>query len=241
MKRLLLRAVLDIDDERRSVAHTLELSETRAFVATEEDLQPGAVIHLQLSFPRLVEPIHAVCNVIERAARGGPGESAGVLLTLEFEDSAERARLSHLLHALDEAAPATADQRDYRVLLVEDSKLIRDMFAFGIRKYFQGRESTLVVDHAGDGASAWTMLNDSAYDLAIVDYYLPMLDGANLVKRMRSSPKLRDVPIVAISVGGADAREATLAAGADLFLDKPLGLRDLFSTLERLNCQGPAR
>jgi DNA-binding response OmpR family regulator len=38
-------------------------------------------------------------------------------------------------------------------------------------------------------------------------------------------------PIVAISVGGRDAREATLSAGADVFVDKPLVFRDLFNTL----------
>jgi hypothetical protein len=45
-------------------------------------------------------------------------------------------------------------------------------------------------------------------------------------------------PIVAISVGGSDAREAAISAGADLFLDKPVVLRDLFRTLQVLSQQG---
>jgi CheY-like chemotaxis protein len=85
------------------------------------------------------------------------------------------------------------------------------------------------------------MLADGTYDLAIVDYYLPELNGAQLVKRMRAEPRLAAVPIVAVSVGGTEARDATLAAGADLFLDKPLVLKDLFATLERLNAHGAQR
>jgi two-component system sensor histidine kinase and response regulator WspE len=115
------------------------------------------------------------------------------------------------------------------------------MFSYGIRKYFRGRPGYVTVDHASDGAAAWQMLASASYDLAIVDYYLPVLDGAQLVQRMRSEPRLQSVPIVAISVGGSEAREATLAAGADLFLDKPLVLKDLFATLERLNAHGGQR
>jgi CheY-like chemotaxis protein len=58
---------------------------------------------------------------------------------------------------------------------------------------------------------------------------------------MRSEPRLAEMPVVAMSVGGSEARAATLAAGADLFLDKPLVLKDLFSTLERLNSHGASR
>jgi CheY-like chemotaxis protein len=127
------------------------------------------------------------------------------------------------------------------VLLVEDNHLISDMFSYGIRKYFRGKPGYVTVDHAADGARAWEMLSGGSYDLAIVDYYLPQLDGAQLVQRMRAEPRLATVPVVAVSVGGPEARDATLAAGADLFLDKPLVLKDLFATLERLNAHGAHR
>jgi FixJ family two-component response regulator len=42
------------------------------------------------------------------------------------------------------------------------------------------------------------------------------------------------MPVVAISVGGQDARDASMEAGADLFLDKPIVLVDLFDTLDKL-------
>src|ERR1022692_1256889 len=116
------------------------------------------------------------------------------------------------------AAPAL--RREYRVLLVEDNGLIRDMFAYGVDKYFRKNASSVVVDFADDAETAWEMLHASPYDLAIVDYYLPQSTGAQLVTRMRRDAALHGVPVVAISVGGAAARDASLEAGADLFLDK---------------------
>ena len=148
--------------------------------------------------------------------------------------------LRTVLATLAEAPHAEALE-GFHVLLVEDNNLIRDMFSYGIRKYFRGKPGYVTVDHAADGASAWKMLSSGTYDLAIVDYFLPELDGAQLVQRMRAEPRLATVPVVAVSVGGSTARDATLAAGADLFLDKPLVLKDLFATLERLNAHGAQR
>jgi CheY-like chemotaxis protein len=127
-----------------------------------------------------------------------------------------------------------APERTYRLLLVEDNLLIKDMFAHGLRRYFEGRGQQVTVDHASDGQEALAMLRAEKYDLVIVDYYLPVMDGAGLVARARQEPALAGLPIVAISIGGPEARDATLAAGADLFVDKPLVLRDLFALLERL-------
>src|SRR5690606_27482249 len=120
-----------------------------------------------------------------------------------------------------------------RILLVEDNGFIRDVFEYGLRVFFQAR-GAYTVAHADTVEVAWQRLAETSYDIAIVDYYLPAETGAALIERMRRDARLADVPIVAVSVGGRDAREASLAAGADLFLDKPLVFRDLFNTLRVL-------
>src|SRR5262249_36964132 len=90
------------------------------------------------------------------------------------------------------------------------------------------------LDVVGDAEGAWGMLRMKQYDLAIIDHFLPLQSGAELIAKMRSSLEHRAISIVAISIGGSDARERSMSAGADLFLDKPIVLRDLFSTLDRL-------
>ncbi|HXU74592.1 MAG TPA: response regulator [Polyangia bacterium] len=240
MKRILLRAEVHCDGQAPFVAHTLELSEGESFVETDVQLAVGTVVRLRLSFPRLVEPFSVVGRVTSCVASSAPGEPAGLELSIEPAGDADRAQLQTVLTTLAQEPGAEALE-GFHVLLVEDNNLIRDMFSYGIRKYFRGKPGYVTVDHAADGASAWKMLADGAYDLAIVDYFLPELDGAQLVQRMRAEPRLATVPVVAVSVGGAAARDATLAAGADLFLDKPLVLKDLFATLERLNAHGAHR
>jgi CheY-like chemotaxis protein len=64
-----------------------------------------------------------------------------------------------------------------------------------------------------------------------------MQTGSQLIARMRAEPGLSAIPVVAISAGGPDARAEAMAAGADLFLDKPVVLSDLFSTLDTLTAR----
>jgi CheY-like chemotaxis protein len=60
---------------------------------------------------------------------------------------------------------------------------------------------------------------------------MPVLQGASLMQMIRAEPHLRALPIVAVSGGGAGVRSECLAAGADVFLPKPLVFRDLLDTL----------
>jgi CheY-like chemotaxis protein len=240
MKRVLLRAEVESEGGASFVAHTLELAEDEAFIETDARLEVGTGVRIRLSFPRLVEPFVVVGWVTALTDATAPGEPAGLELAIAAATDEDAQTLQTVLTTLGEE-PTEEALAGFHVILVEDNNLIRDMFSYGIRKYFRGKPGYVTVDHAVDGASAWRMLADGSYDLAIVDYFLPELDGAQLVQRMKAEPRLARVPIVAVSVGGTKARDATLAAGADLFLDKPLVLKDLFATLERLNAHGAHR
>jgi len=237
--RLLLRAEIHYDGQV-TVTHTIELGEASALVQTATPPPCGELIQLKLSFPRLIAPVTLTGRVLSVHASQRPGDPPAMMV--EFEDEAERARLRALLAPIAAEPTQTdadgqhhlADGNAYRVLVVEDNDMIRDMFSYGVRKYFQARHSRVAVDLAADGNEGWKMLRDGAYDLAIVDFYLPVLDGSKLVSLVRGDPRLQGLPVVAISVGGGEARDAMLQAGADLFLDKPIILRDLFATLEKL-------
>jgi CheY-like chemotaxis protein len=122
----------------------------------------------------------------------------------------------------------------YRCLLVEDNAFIRDLFVYGIRRYGRDRERLITVEVAEDADAGWRMLEKGGYDMAIIDYFLPTRTGAELIAQIRDDARMADMPLVAMSVGGKEARDATIAAGANLFLDKPIVMRDLFATLDRL-------
>jgi CheY-like chemotaxis protein len=220
------------------VSYARELTRTSVFVVTDWRPPIKTEVHLRISFPSLLEPIDVTASVAEHRPARGVGNPAG--LAFRFEAPAARDAIGELLARLHIGSDPPPEQsaREYRVLLVEDNAFIRDMFAYGIAKYFAQRQGRVFFDHAGDAAEARAKLEGSPYDLVIVDYYLPAEDGAAFIARLRRDPRFSTAPVVAISVGGRDAREATISAGADLFLDKPVVMRDLFRTLQVLSQRG---
>jgi DNA-binding response OmpR family regulator len=228
--RLMLRAELRHATES-FVSYALELTASTVFVVTDWQAPIDTSVSIRLSFLDVIEPVEAMARVVGLRVAGSPGDLAGAVLRFE---EASRAPILALVERLEEASAAEglATEHPFRVLLVEDNRFIRDMFAYGIRKFFQ--QPGFDVDHAEDAEHAWHKLRATSYDLAIVDYYLPAEDGASLIARVRRDDRLSRMPVVAISVGGRDAREATISAGADLFVDKPLVFRDLFNTLRVL-------
>lgn len=220
MERIVLRAEL-IDGNRHIIAHTTEIGPTSAFVRTDEPAEIGTQVTLRLSFPRLFAPLEIAAHVASRAAGSGPGYYAGFTLEFAADD-----RLARLDVRSDEAAPAGC-----RILLIEDSAMMRDIVEHSATAF--SRTFQIVTDSAETAESGLEIVNQKSFDLAIVDLYLAgTLDGADFVRELRS--RKLDLPVIGFSVGGTKARLAFLDAGADLFLDKPVMLRDVFTTLERL-------
>jgi CheY-like chemotaxis protein len=224
---LILRAELGFDGQH-VVTHTLSISPTEVTIASDQHLPIGTELDLRLSFLRYLEPIELRAAVDSHIAAAGHGAPESTVLRFVFRDEAEHARLASLSQRAQ--APRTVD---LRVLLVEDSCMIRDMFAYGTARYSTGK-GRVEIETAGDGETAWRMLTGGSYDLAIIDHYLPAMDGATLIRKVREEPRLADLPIISISVGGRAAFGAMVGAGADLFLNKPLELRGLFRTIEVL-------
>ncbi len=89
------------------------------------------------------------------------------------------------------------------------------------------------VDICRDGSAALKKLeNDEHYDLVILDAQMPGESGLSLVQKARRLAHRRRVPIIMFT--GSLRREDALAAGADAFLNKPTGLKDLISTCNSL-------
>ncbi len=241
VSRVLLRADVRLDDEQ-FVTHTLAITrETIVFVAPTR-LEIGANVRAVLSFPRLVEEFEVRGRVVETAIGSGHGEPARA--TIEITGASTRARrvIDGLVALTSEARmrAARSTPGPYRCLLVEDNSFIRDLFAYGLDKYRRDRGADVVLAVANDADEAWEILKSGPFDLAIVDHFLPTRTGAELISQMRAEPRLAGLAVVAISVGGDEARTESIAAGADLFLDKPIVLRDLFSTLDKLTHQAQA-
>jgi signal transduction histidine kinase/DNA-binding response OmpR family regulator/HPt (histidine-containing phosphotransfer) domain-containing protein len=118
--------------------------------------------------------------------------------------------------------------RGARILLVEDNELNREV-ALGL---LEG--TGLNVNHAENGAVAIQMVVKQDYDIVLMDMQMPVMDGITATKAIRSDPRYRSLPIVAMTANAMDRdRDMCLAAGMNGHVSKPIDPNELFKTLLR--------
>lgn len=224
LQRIVLRAEL-VHERGCIVAHTTAVGARSVVVRTDERIAVGERVMLRLSFPRLFAPLHLTARVAARDAGSGHGYNTNFTLDFEAEE-----RLSRLVQAAGEV-PAGS----FHILLVEDSPVMCDIVAQSAATF--SRTFQITTKSADSVESALALIEGDRFDLAVVDLYLAgERSGADLVRELRA--RQLDLPVIGVSIGGTTARLAFLDAGADLFLDKPIALRDVFATLERLSAAG---
>lgn len=88
-------------------------------------------------------------------------------------------------------------------------------------------------DVCRDGASARREIETGKqYDLLILDHQLPLASGLTLVHSARASFNHRDTPIIMFTA--SDCRYEALAAGANIFLKKPMGITRMVEAVKQL-------
>jgi two-component system, OmpR family, phosphate regulon response regulator PhoB len=124
-----------------------------------------------------------------------------------------------------------------RLLVVEDDETIRE--TVGEAMAMEG----FAVQTAADGQRAWALLAQQPFDLVVLDLMLPGLNGLDLCRRLQSSSNPPLVLIVSARDTETD-RVLGLEVGADDYLVKPFGMRELVARcralLRRQRHQEPA-
>jgi DNA-binding response OmpR family regulator len=115
------------------------------------------------------------------------------------------------------------------VLVVEDEKNIRDLVCLHL-----GVEGLSCVA-VGDGTQALELVNQQRFDLVVLDLMLPGLDGLSVCRAVRRSTPNRDVPILMLTARREEADKVLgLESGADDYLSKPFGVRELVARARAL-------
>ncbi|MDQ3338515.1 MAG: response regulator [Myxococcota bacterium] len=213
---------------------TENLSTGGTFVATTRHIPINTAVHLVLAFPGLLEPISIEGRV--RWTRTEPNDEGDAGAGIEFEAGSGRDALAAVIDRISRRDPKTVS-RTFRVLVVEDNKHVAELIQEGLkgsmRRDFGGGVS-FVFKRAEDGRTAIDLLHKEQFDALIIDVYLPIVDGPRVITTARGELKLVDLPIIAVSAGGDAARRVALEAGANIFLDKPMRLRQVIDTMQRL-------
>jgi CheY-like chemotaxis protein len=87
---------------------------------------------------------------------------------------------------------------------------------------------------AGDGAQALERLNEQAVDAVLMDCQMPVIDGLNATRTLRTDPRWRQLPVIAMTANAmVGDREQVMAAGMNDHIAKPVDVEVLYATLAR--------
>lgn len=115
-----------------------------------------------------------------------------------------------------------------RLLLVEDNDMNQEV-ALELLGHAGMR-----VDLAENGREAVEMLREGDYDLVLMDMQMPVMDGIDATRAIRTSLGLRELPIVAMTANALPAdRQRCIDAGMNDFLAKPIEPEQLWKTLSQ--------
>ena len=111
-----------------------------------------------------------------------------------------------------------------RILVVEDQednrRILRDLLT----------SADFEVIEAADGEAGLAAAAAHRPDLILMDIQLPVLDGYEATRRIRTNPDLKAVPIIAVtSYALAGDEDKALAAGCDGYISKPYSPRELLA------------
>lgn len=116
-----------------------------------------------------------------------------------------------------------------RVMIVEDEPNIVESLSFVFSR--EGWE----VAAALDGDTAIERLLSTPPDVLVLDVMLPPHSGFEVLKRVRSEPGLKHLPVIVLTAKGQEKdRHTALRLGADAFVTKPFSNRDIVQQVRDL-------
>ena len=115
------------------------------------------------------------------------------------------------------------DIANLQILLVEDDSLNQLLFS----QLLEGRKAKVKV--AENGKVAIEMLNTEKFDIILMDINMPIMDGFEAIRIIRSTVEFKDYKIIAITAN--DDKRKCLEAGADSYIAKPCEIKDIKSEI----------
>jgi CheY-like chemotaxis protein len=116
-----------------------------------------------------------------------------------------------------------------RILLVEDNEMNRDMLSRRLQR--RGYEVIIAVD----GQQGVTMAQSRSPDLILMDMSLPVMDGWEATRTLKSAIETKDIPVIALTAHAMSTdRDKAMEAGCDDYDTKPIELTRLIAKMEAL-------
>jgi two-component system chemotaxis response regulator CheY len=120
----------------------------------------------------------------------------------------------------------------YNVLIVDDSQTMRKVIlksltlsGFDMGDYFE----------AGNGEEALKVLNSQWVDLILTDLNMPVMNGMELIQKLKENPTFQGIPVVLITTEGSEKRlQELFDLGVKEYIQKPFHPETLRDVLTRI-------
>jgi two-component system, OmpR family, phosphate regulon response regulator PhoB len=122
----------------------------------------------------------------------------------------------------------SAPQVPFRILLVEDEPVIREL----VRSMLT--DGAVEVETANNGVEGLKLARSQSFDLFLLDVVVPLMDGIALCRLLKAEPATAGVPLYMLTAKARKADvEAATRAGADGYIHKPFRGAELMELVER--------
>jgi len=119
---------------------------------------------------------------------------------------------------------------EYSCLVVEDSPMMRQLLVLALSRLRNVR-----ITEADDGVDGLRKLATGRFDIILTDINMPIMDGLKLVKRVRTDPNHKDVPIIIITTESSEEdRRRALQLGANAYITKPIQAPEVIAKVREL-------
>jgi phosphate regulon transcriptional regulator PhoB len=123
-----------------------------------------------------------------------------------------------------------------KILIVEDEPDIAELVSYNLKK--TGYETTSV----SDGEEALSLVRKAPFDLIILDLMLPGIQGLDLCRIIRNDPATARLPIIMLTAKAEESdRVLGLETGADDYLPKPFGTKELIARVRAILRRSPGK
>jgi len=119
-----------------------------------------------------------------------------------------------------------------RVLVADDDASVRKLLEVMLEDY--------EVIFASDGREALDLIELSEVDVAVLDVLMPLIDGFEVLRRLRKAPRTADMPVIMLTaLASEDDHGRAFQGGADAYVTKPFEPAALMATIERIRRASP--
>jgi two-component system chemotaxis response regulator CheY len=107
--------------------------------------------------------------------------------------------------------------QNMKILVVDDFSTMRRIVKNLLRQIGYSN-----IEEAEDGAQAYSKLKNGGYSFVVSDWNMPNMDGLDLLKKVRSDPELKDLPILMVTAEAEKEKVITaIQAGVNNYIVKP--------------------